>query len=140
MIDIEQGPQVSLRYDTGALSFSNQTNILSTRQLYIVFSALSLALSVSFIEKTSVSASVLAISADINSGSATSWVGGSFLIASIGFQLLNGKLSDIFGRKNCLLGMFGASSSWGSYYVDSSQIAIMLYIFRAAVCMQDFDV
>jgi len=84
-------------------SISNQTNILSTRQLLIAFPALSVALFVSMIDQTSVSTSIPAISADLNTGSMTSWIGSSFLLASCAFQLINGRLSDIFGRKNCLL-------------------------------------
>jgi Na+/melibiose symporter-like transporter len=84
-------------------SIGNQTNVLSSKRLLIAFPTLSIALFVSFIDQTSVSTSIPAISADLNTGTATSWIGGSFLIASTAFQLINGRLSDIFGRKNCLL-------------------------------------
>ncbi|KAF2501591.1 major facilitator superfamily transporter [Lophium mytilinum] len=84
-------------------SIGNQTNVLSSRRLLVAFPTLSIALFVSFIDQTSVSTSIPAISADLNTGTATSWIGGSFLISSTAFQLINGRLSDIFGRKNCLL-------------------------------------
>lgn len=84
-------------------SIGNQTNVLSTKLLLIAFSAISIALFVSFIDQTSVSTSIPAISSDLNTGTATSWIGSSFLVASTSFQLINGRLSDIFGRKNLLL-------------------------------------
>ncbi|KAF2815268.1 major facilitator superfamily transporter [Mytilinidion resinicola] len=84
-------------------SIGNQTNVLSSKRLLVAFPTLSIALFVSFIDQTSVSTSIPAISADLNTGTATSWIGGSFLISSTAFQLINGRLSDIFGRKNCLL-------------------------------------
>ena len=72
-------------------------------RLLVAFPALSLALFVSFIDQTSVSTSIPSVSADLNTGSSTSWIGASFLIAATAFQLINGRVSDIFGRKNCLL-------------------------------------
>lgn len=84
-------------------SIGGQTNALSPKRLLIAIPALSVALFVSFIDSTSVSTSIPAISADLDTGTATSWIGSSFLVASTAFQLINGRLSDIFGRKNCLL-------------------------------------
>lgn len=43
------------------------------------------------------------IARELNTGTATSWIGTSFLISSTAFQLINGRLSDIFGRKSLLL-------------------------------------
>jgi len=69
----------------------------------IAIPALSVCLFVSFVDQTSVSTATPAIAQALDTGTATSWIGTSFLIASTAFQLINGRLSDIFGRKNLLL-------------------------------------
>jgi MFS family permease len=84
-------------------SIGHQRQPLSRGRLLVALPALSVALFVAFIDQTSVSTSIPAISASLDTGSATAWIGASFLIASTAFQLVNGRLSDIFGRKNCLL-------------------------------------
>ncbi|RDW67602.1 MFS general substrate transporter-11 [Coleophoma cylindrospora] len=116
--------------DSDAQSLSNQTNLLTTRQLMIALPALSLSLFVSFIDQTSISTSIPALSADLNAGSSTSWVGGSFLIASTAFQLINGRLSDIFGRKICLLACLGLLAT-GDLLCGFATSANMLFVFRA---------
>ncbi|KAJ0311191.1 hypothetical protein COL5a_002393 [Colletotrichum fioriniae] len=84
--------------DTDAESIGGQRNTMSRKRMLLAFSALSVCLFVSFIDQTSVSTAVPAIAEDLDTGTATSWIGTSFLIASTAFQLINGRLSDIFGR------------------------------------------
>lgn len=76
---------------------------MSSKRLMVAIPALSVCLFVSFVDQTSVSTATPAIAGDLSTGTATSWIGTSFLIASTAFQLINGRLSDIFGRKNLLL-------------------------------------
>ncbi|PPJ50700.1 hypothetical protein CBER1_07689 [Cercospora berteroae] len=89
--------------DSDADSVGGQRNTMSRRRLMVAIPALSICLFVSFIDQTSVSTATPAIAGDLETGTATSWIGTSFLIASTAFQLINGRLSDIFGRKNLLL-------------------------------------
>jgi MFS family permease len=84
-------------------SISMQTNLLSRKQLLIAMPALSAAVFVSFIDQTSVAIMIPRIAADLDIGASTSWIGGSYLVASTAFQLVNGRLSDLLGRKRCLL-------------------------------------
>ncbi|KAF5020878.1 hypothetical protein F66182_7080 [Fusarium sp. NRRL 66182] len=76
---------------------------LPKKRLLISITALSVCLFVSFLDQTSVSTATPAIAGELDTGTSTSWIGSSFLIASTAFQLINGRLSDIFGRKNMLL-------------------------------------
>lgn len=94
-----QGPDDN----SDAESVGGQRNTMSSKRLMIAIPALSVCLFVSFVDQTSVSTATPAIADDLNTGTATSWIGTSFLIASTAFQLINGRLSDIFGRKNMLL-------------------------------------
>lgn len=89
--------------NSDAESVGGQRNTVSAKRLMIAIPALSVCLFVSFVDQTSVSTVTPAIADDLNTGTATSWIGTSFLIASTAFQLINGRLSDIFGRKNMLL-------------------------------------
>jgi hypothetical protein len=117
--------------DAGSIrSIGGQTNALSPGRLMIAIPALSVALFVSFIDSTSVSTSIPAISADLDTGTATSWIGGSFLVASTAFQLINGRLSDIFGRKNCLL-LCLALLAIGDIGCGFSRSSGVLFAFRS---------
>lgn len=89
----------------------DQTNILPTGRLIVVFGALASALLITFIDQQSIGVVLPTIGRDLNSSSTITWAGTSSLIANTAFQVLYGRLSDIFGRKVilvsslCLLGL-----------------------------------
>ncbi|KAK7741839.1 hypothetical protein SLS53_004904 [Cytospora paraplurivora] len=89
----------------------DQTNILPTGRLLIVFSALASALLITFIDQQSIGVVLPTIGLDLDSSATITWAGTSSLIANTAFQVLYGRLSDIFGRKViiisclCLLGL-----------------------------------
>ncbi|KAF1941847.1 MFS general substrate transporter [Clathrospora elynae] len=118
------------RDDSDAESIGGQRNTMSTRQLRIAIPALSVCLFVSFIDQTSVSTATPAIAGDLNTGTATSWIGTSFLIASTAFQLINGRLSDIFGRKNLLL-ISLALMALGNLACSFAHTAVQLFVLRS---------
>ncbi|TEA22092.1 Efflux pump dotC [Colletotrichum sidae] len=103
---------------------------MSRKRMLLAFSALSVCLFVSFIDQTSVSTAVPAIAGDLDTGTATSWIGTSFLIASTAFQLINGRLSDIFGRKSLLLICLGLMAV-GDVLCGFSRTKEQLFAFRA---------
>jgi Na+/melibiose symporter-like transporter len=111
-------------------SISGQRNTMSARQLRIAIPTLSVCLFVSFIDQTSVSTATPAIAGDLNTGTATSWIGTSFLIASTAFQLINGRLSDIFGRKGLLLVCLFLLAM-GDLGCGFAQTAEQLFVLRA---------
>ncbi|KAK1635821.1 major facilitator superfamily transporter [Colletotrichum phormii] len=116
--------------DTDAESIGGQRNTMSRRRMLLAFSALSVCLFVSFIDQTSVSTAVPAIAEDLDTGTATSWIGTSFLIASTAFQLINGRLSDIFGRKNLLM-ICLVLMAVGDVLCGFSKTKEQLFAFRA---------
>ncbi|KAK8174057.1 major facilitator superfamily domain-containing protein [Phyllosticta citrichinensis] len=77
----------------------DQTNLLPTRQLLIVFSCMSLSLMVCFIDQNGLGVLLPSIAKDLNAENTISWAGTSNLIANTVFQVLYGRLSDLFGRK-----------------------------------------
>lgn len=113
-----------------AESIGGQRNTMSTKRLMVAIPALSVCLFVSFVDQTSVSTATPAIAGDLNTGTATSWIGTSFLIASTAFQLINGRLSDIFGRKNLLL-ICLALMALGDLGCGFAQTAEQLFALRS---------
>ncbi|KNG48705.1 major facilitator superfamily transporter [Stemphylium lycopersici] len=116
--------------DSDAVSIGGQRNTMTSTQLRIAIPALSVCLFVSFIDQTSVSTATPAIAVDLSTGTATSWIGTSFLIASTAFQLINGRLSDIFGRKNLLL-ISLTLMALGDLGCGFAQTSIQLFVLRA---------
>uniref|UniRef100_L2G3S6 Efflux pump antibiotic resistance n=1 Tax=Colletotrichum fructicola (strain Nara gc5) TaxID=1213859 RepID=L2G3S6_COLFN len=116
--------------DSDVESVGGQRNTMSRKRMLLAFSALSVCLFVSFIDQTSVSTAVPAIAGDLDTGTATSWIGTSFLIASTAFQLINGRLSDIFGRKNLLM-ICLVFMAVGDILCGFSKTKEQLFAFRA---------
>ena len=107
-----------------------QSNRLPHKKLMVVFPTIALAQMISYLDQTSVSTAVPAIGSSLNLGSSISWVAASFLIASTSVQLLNGRLSDIFGRKPLLLTCMGMLAV-GNLVAGFSTSPAMLFAFRA---------
>ncbi|KAL9622026.1 MAG: hypothetical protein Q9160_003525 [Pyrenula sp. 1 TL-2023] len=106
-----------------------QSNVLPHKKLMIVFPVLALAQFTAYLDQTSISAAVPAIGADMNLGPSLSWVASSYLLATTAVQLVNGRLSDIFGRKRLLLISF-AILAVGNLCSGFSQRSGMLFAFR----------
>lgn len=85
----------------------DQTNILPTGRLIIVFSALASALLITFIDQQSIGVILPTIGKDLDASSTITWAGTSSLIANTAFQVLYGRLSDIFGRKVIIITCLG---------------------------------
>lgn len=89
------------------LKIHDQTNILPRGRLIVVFGALAIALLIAFIDQQSIGVILPTIGHDLQSSSTITWAATSSLIANTAFQVLYGRLSDIFGRKvmliSCLL-------------------------------------
>lgn len=77
--------------------------LLSPKELKIILLAMSLSLMVSFIDQNGIAIVLPYIADELNAQLTISWAGTSQLIANCCFQLLYGRLADIFGRKYVLL-------------------------------------
>jgi Na+/melibiose symporter-like transporter len=114
-----------------AESIGGQRNSdLPRKRLLISITALSVCLFVSFLDQTSVSTATPAVAGELETGTSTSWIGTSFLIASTAFQLINGRLSDIFGRKNMLL-LCLFLMGVGDLACGFAKTPVQLYVFRS---------
>ncbi|KAK2746750.1 hypothetical protein FQN55_005477 [Onygenales sp. PD_40] len=113
----------------GWVDTQDLSNEFPFTRLLIILSALAFTLFVSFIDQNSVSTALPAIAKDLDAFASISWVGTSFLIANTSFQLVNGRLSDIFGRKECLI-ICMALLAIGDLLCGFAKNPIQLYIFR----------
>ncbi|KUI57824.1 hypothetical protein VP1G_05190 [Cytospora mali] len=107
----------------------DQTNILPTGRLLIVFSALASALLITFIDQQSIGVILPTIGKDLNSSATITWAGTSSLIANTAFQVLYGRLSDIFGRKIIIITCLGLLGL-GDLLCSFAQTGPQFFAFR----------
>ncbi|GIZ43165.1 hypothetical protein CKM354_000640300 [Cercospora kikuchii] len=107
----------------------DQTNLLPKRQLMFVFSIMSLALIVCVIDQNGIGVLLPSIAEDLDARNSISWAGTSALIANTVFQVLYGRLSDLFGRKNVMLSAL-ALLALTDLACGLAVNSTMLYIFR----------
>ncbi|CAK7210399.1 hypothetical protein SBRCBS47491_000771 [Sporothrix bragantina] len=82
------------------LALHEQTNLLPRGKLIVVLVTLSTTLLVTFIDQNGISVALPTIAADLHGAADTiSWAGTASLIGNTTFQMLYGRLSDLFGRK-----------------------------------------
>lgn len=112
------------------LTIHDQTNILPTGRLLVVFSALASALLITFIDQQSIGVVLPTIGRELDSSSTITWAGTSSLIANTAFQVLYGRLSDIFGRKGMLITSLGLLGL-GDLLCSFARTGPQLFAFRA---------
>lgn len=108
----------------------NQSHLLPQRRLLVIFPALALIQFTSFLDQTSISTSLPAIASALNTGALISLVGACFLITSTSIQLINGRLSDIFGRKTSLVAALSIMGG-GNLLSGFSGTPLQLFAARA---------
>ncbi|USP77604.1 hypothetical protein yc1106_04878 [Curvularia clavata] len=106
-----------------------QTNILPRKQLLIVFPILAISQIVCFVDQTGIGVALPKIGRELNAEDTISWAGTSALIANTIFQVLYGRMSDLFGRKSVLLTAL-VLLAMSDLLCGLSRNATMLYIFR----------
>lgn len=107
----------------------DQVNLLPFRQLMVAFITLSITLLIGFIDQNGISVTLPTIAKDLNAEATMSWAGTSSLLANTTFQMLYGRLSDIFGRKTVYLAAI-ALLAIADLLCGLSQNAAMFYVFR----------
>jgi len=76
------------------------------RRLWIIFPAISIGVFLAAADQTIVVSSYGKIGSELHALNKTSWVATGYFLTLTAFQPLYGKLSDIFGRKACLLSAY----------------------------------
>ncbi|KAH0276528.1 MFS general substrate transporter, partial [Aureobasidium melanogenum] len=91
---------------------------------------LAISLFICFVDQNGIGVILPTISRDLDATNTISWAGTSALIANTVFQVLFGRLSDLFGRKVVFLSALILLTIC-DLLCGFSQNAVMLYIFRA---------
>jgi MFS family permease len=107
----------------------DQENLLPRKQLIFTFSLLAMSLLVMFIDQNGIGQLLPTIAKDLNATQTMSWAGTSALIGNTVFQVLYGRLSDIFGRKVVYLSALSLLS-FSDLMCSIAKNAPMLYFFR----------
>ncbi|KAK5107575.1 hypothetical protein LTR62_001018 [Meristemomyces frigidus] len=107
----------------------DQTQLLPKKQVIFVFMIMAMELLVCFIDQNGIGVLLPDIARDLNASSSIAWAGTSALIANTVFQVLYGRLSDLFGRKIVLVSAL-VLLSLSDLACGLSVNSTMLYIFR----------
>ncbi|CAA9963250.1 hypothetical protein P3342_008801 [Pyrenophora teres f. teres] len=107
----------------------DQTNLLPPRKVVVIIGTLAMCQLICFAEQTGIGIALPAIGRDLNAQDTISWAGTSALIANTIFQVLYGRLSDLFGRKPTLLWAL-ALLTISDLLCGFAQNDVMLYVFR----------
>ena len=97
------------------------------KQLKYILPALSIGIYLSAADQTIIVSSYGKIGTDLNALNMTSWIATAYFLTLTSFQPLYGKLSDIFGRKACLLNayaIFGIGCLFCGLAKDINQLII----------------
>lgn len=76
----------------------DQTNLLPKNELLVTFGALAISLFICFVDQNGIGVALPAIGKDLHGEDTISWAGTSALIANTLFQVLYGRMSDLFGE------------------------------------------
>lgn len=76
----------------------DQTNLLPKKELLVVFGALAVSLFICFVDQNGIGVALPTIGRELDAEATISWAGTSALIANTLFQVLYGRLSDLFGK------------------------------------------
>ncbi|KAE8371691.1 major facilitator superfamily domain-containing protein [Aspergillus bertholletiae] len=110
--------------------FNEQTNYVPKSTIITIFLACSTVDLIALMDQTTLAASLSIIGNALHASDKTSWISGGYFVTSTCFQLIYGRLSDIWSRKLVLfvgLGIFFI----GSLAASLSQTATQLIVFRA---------
>ncbi|KAH7024950.1 major facilitator superfamily domain-containing protein [Microdochium trichocladiopsis] len=108
----------------------DQSSRMPLRKVLIVYFGIGLALVIAFMDQSAVSTATPVIANDLNASNTISWVGTAFFVGNCAFQLVYGRISDIFGRKNVLQAAI-LLLTVGNILCSVAQTPIQLYAFRA---------
>lgn len=93
---------MEVRQKAAEAAIFDQTNLLPKKELLVVFGALAVSLFICFVDQNGIGVALPTIGKELNAEDTISWAGTSALIANTIFQVLYGRMSDLFGMKLCL--------------------------------------
>ncbi|CAD0112454.1 unnamed protein product [Aureobasidium uvarum] len=82
----------------------DQTNLVPLRERLTIFFTLAFCMFLCYVDQNGITVLLPSIARDLNAADTIAWAGTSALIANTVFQVLYGRLSDLFGRKKIFIG------------------------------------
>ncbi|KAL4803994.1 major facilitator superfamily domain-containing protein [Aspergillus unguis] len=110
--------------------FNEQTNYVPKRTIITIFLACSTVDLIALMDQTTLAASLSVIGNALDANDKAAWISGGYFVTSTCFQLIYGRLSDIWSRKLVLFTGL-AIFFFGSLASSLSQTATQLIVFRA---------
>ncbi|CAD0094062.1 unnamed protein product [Aureobasidium vineae] len=107
----------------------DQTNLVPLRERLTIFFTLAFCMFLCYVDQNGITVLLPSIARDLNAANTIAWAGTSALIANTVFQVLYGRLSDLFGRKKIFIGcvlLLGASDLVCGLTPNKE----VLYVFR----------
>jgi MFS family permease len=123
-------PENSPNPEATSTQLADQTQRLPFSRLIITYISLATCFFVSFMDVNAASTALPAIARALNASNTITWVGTAYLLAQCAFQVIYGRLADIFGRKPVLLGCV-ASLILGDILSGFARNGPWLYVCRA---------
>lgn len=108
----------------------DQTSRLPFARLISAYGCLAAIYFISSLDINSVATALPAISRSLDAGNSITWAGTAYLMGQTSFQVLYGRLSDIFGRKPVLMICVGFLAL-GDILCGFAQNSTWLYVCRA---------
>ncbi|KAB2109623.1 hypothetical protein AG0111_0g1106 [Alternaria gaisen] len=112
------------------LEFNEQTNYVPVKTIITIFLACASVDLLALMDQTTLAASLTIVSRDLDASNESAWIAGAYFLTSTSFQLLYGRLSDIWSRKVLLIIGIGIFF-FGSLAASLAQSALQLIVFRA---------
>ncbi|KAI9848554.1 MAG: hypothetical protein M1837_007223 [Sclerophora amabilis] len=112
------------------VEFNEQTNYVPRRQIITIFLACASVDMIALIDQTTLAVSLSIIGSALRAGSQQSWIANAYFLTSTSFQLLYGRLSDIWSRKLVLLSGL-LVFFLGSLAASLAQTTPQIIVFRA---------
>ncbi|RAK71508.1 putative MFS drug transporter [Aspergillus fijiensis CBS 313.89] len=112
------------------ITFNEQTNYVPRKKIITIFLACSTVDLIAIMDQTTLAASLSIIGEALDASDKTSWISSGYFVTSTCFQLLYGRLSDVWSRKHVLYAGL-AIFFLGSLASSLAQTATQLIIFRA---------
>jgi EmrB/QacA subfamily drug resistance transporter len=107
----------------------DQTNLVPFKERMIIFLTLAFCMFLCYVDQNGITVLLPSIARDLNAADTIAWAGTSALIANTVFQVLYGRLSDLFGRKKIFVGcmVLLAASDLVCGLTPNKEV---LYVFR----------
>ncbi|KAF3052049.1 hypothetical protein E8E11_005432 [Didymella keratinophila] len=111
-------------------AFNEQTHYVPVKTIITIFLACAGVDLLALMDQTTLAACLTIITKDLGASSESAWVAGAYFLTSTSFQLLYGRLSDIWSRKVLLvIGIW--IFFFGSLAASLAQTSLQLIVFRA---------